>query len=157
VNSVTPLQSDSQDYAGFWRRVLASIIDWTIIGFPCFFVLLVTWRVFNAPNAHLPESSDAAVYSITIAVFTVVSLGQWIYFALMESSSKQATIGKLALKIRVTDMSGNRISFGRASMRYFAKYISYLVFFVGYLMAAFTQKKQALHDIAAKTLVLRNN
>jgi len=128
-----------------------------IVGFPGFFVSLVTFRVFYAPNAHVPSSADGIVRWITASVFIAVSIGQWLYFALWESSSKQATVGKLILKIRVTDAMGNRITFGRASARYFAKFVSNLTIFIGYLMAAFTQKNQALHDIIAETLVLRSN
>ena len=75
----------------------------------------------------------------------------------MESSAKQATLGKLALAIKVTDLNGNRISFGRASGRYFAKIISGLIFCIGYIIAGFTEKKQALHDMIANCLVVNVN
>ena len=81
----------------------------------------------------------------------------WLYFALMESSNKQATVGKIALNIRVTDLNGNRISFGRATARYFGKYLSAMIAMIGFIMAAFTKRKQALHDILAETLVLKND
>ena len=80
---------------------------------------------------------------------------QWLYFALLESSAKQGTLGKMALGIRVTDLDGNRISFGRATGRYFAKFISAIILYIGFIMAAFTAKKQALHDIIASTLVIK--
>ena len=80
----------------------------------------------------------------------------WLYFALMESSNKQATVGKIALNLRVTDMAGNRVSFARATGRYFGKYLSGMIFLIGFLMAAFTSKKQALHDVLADTLVIKN-
>ena len=79
----------------------------------------------------------------------------WLYFALLESSPKQATLGKMALGIKVTDLDGNRISFGRATGRFFAKIISGVILMIGYIMAAFTAKKQALHDIIASTLVIK--
>ena len=72
----------------------------------------------------------------------------------MESSSKQATLGKLALGIVVTDLSGNRISFGRATGRYFGKIVSGMIMCIGYIMAGFTERKQALHDIMASCLVI---
>ena len=84
--------------------------------------------------------------------FVVVN---WLYFALMESSSKGATLGKMAIGIRVTDLQGRRISFGRATGRYFAKLFSSMIFGIGYLMAAFTQQKQALHDMVAGCLVTK--
>jgi len=77
-----------------------------------------------------------------------------LYYALMESSAKQATLGKMAISIKVTDMAGNRISFGRATGRYFGKYVSALIMYIGFLMAGFTQQKQALHDIMAGCLVV---
>ena len=73
----------------------------------------------------------------------------------MESSSNQATVGKMALGIQVTDLEGNRISFGKALGRNLAKIISALIFYIGFIMAAFTAKKQALHDMIAGTLVVK--
>ncbi len=79
----------------------------------------------------------------------------WLYYSLLESSAWQATLGKKALGLEVTDLDGNRISFGRATGRFFAKIISSIILGIGYLMAGFTEKKQALHDILAGTLVIR--
>ncbi len=78
----------------------------------------------------------------------------WLYFSLLESSPKQATAGKMAIGIIVTDLQGNRISFGRATGRYFAKIVSAIIIFIGYIMAGFTQKKQALHDMISGCLVI---
>jgi len=78
----------------------------------------------------------------------------WLYRGIMESSSKQATIGKMLLKIKVTDLAGNRISFLRATSRHFSKVISTLIFSIGFIMAAFAAKKQALHDKMAGCLVV---
>ena len=78
----------------------------------------------------------------------------WLYSALMESSANQGTLGKMALGLRVTDLEGRRISFGKATGRYFAKFLSGMTLSIGYIMAAFTAKKQALHDFVAGTLVL---
>lgn len=92
---------------------------------------------------------------MTSPAYPIVTVAQWLYHALMESSAKQATLGRMALGIRVTDLNGNRIGFGRATGRYFAKILSALILGIGFLMAAFTAKKQALHDIPAGTLVVR--
>lgn len=78
----------------------------------------------------------------------------WLYFALMESSESSATLGKMALSIVVSDRFGRRITFERATGRYFAKIITGFTFGVGYLMAAFSSRKQALHDIIAGCLLL---
>lgn len=87
------------------------------------------------------------------AIFLLI---RWLYFAIMESSSYQATFGKQLLEIKVTDMDGNRISFWRATLRYFAKILSGMIFYLGYLMIGFTEKKQGLHDMIAGTLVIND-
>jgi uncharacterized RDD family membrane protein YckC len=87
-------------------------------------------------------------------LFAVIAAAGWLYFALMESSSKQGTLGKMALSIMVTDVNGNRITFGRATGRYFGKFLSGLILYIGYIMVAFTEKKQGLHDMIAGTLVV---
>jgi uncharacterized RDD family membrane protein YckC len=79
----------------------------------------------------------------------------WIYYASLESSAWQATLGKKILGLKVTDLAGNRISFARASGRFFGKIVSGMILGIGFLMAGFTERKQALHDILAGCLVLR--
>jgi len=78
----------------------------------------------------------------------------WLYLALSESSTKQATLGKMAMGIKVTDLHGDRISLGRASGRCLAKIVSTVIVLIGYLMIAFTRRKQGLHDIMAGCLVV---
>jgi len=86
----------------------------------------------------------------------IALLLQWLYYAYLESGEKQATWGKQALGIYVTDLTGNRITFGRASGRFFAKIVSGLIpLGIGFIMAGFTDRKQALHDMIASCLVLR--
>ena len=97
-----------------------------------------------------------ALLSTYLISMLAVAVAGWLYFALMESSAKGATLGKIALGLRVVDLNGNRIGFGRATGRYFGKLISGAILFLGYIMAAFTQQKQALHDIIAGCLVVRN-
>jgi len=119
-------------YAGFWKRFGAWIIDELII-----------WAV----------SCILIIVSLGFFYPFGIILG-WLYFALMESSEKQATLGKMALGIVVTDMDGKRISFGRATGRYFGKILSVVILLIGYIMIAFTDKKQGLHDMLANTLVV---
>jgi uncharacterized RDD family membrane protein YckC len=90
-------------------------------------------------------------------VFVLISiLIQWLYHAYLESGEKQATWGKQALGIYVTDLMGNRVTFGRASGRFFAKIVTGMIpLGIGYIMAGFTERKQALHDMMAGSLVLR--
>jgi len=88
-------------------------------------------------------------------IFLLALVLTWLYYALLESSSWQATLGKKALGLEVTDLAGGRISFGRATGRYFARWISAMTLGIGFIMAGFTEKKQALHDILVGTLVIR--
>lgn len=129
-------------YAGFWKRFAANFIDGLILGGIGFVVGALLGFAFP----------DITQYSWVSTLLGAV-IG-FFYFTIMESSEHQATFGKRALNIRVTDMKGGRISFGRAAGRYLAKSLSTLTFFIGYLMAAFTEKKQALHDMIAGTLVV---
>jgi uncharacterized RDD family membrane protein YckC len=100
----------------------------------------------------------AIIAATTFGAGVVVSLfGHWLYEAFMLSSEWQATVGKRAMDIIVTDVNGQRITFARASARHFSKYISAFILGIGFLMAAFTAKKQALHDMIAETLVIQQN
>jgi uncharacterized RDD family membrane protein YckC len=90
-----------------------------------------------------------------LAIRLLALMLSWIYYASMESSTWQATLGKKILGLKVTDLVGNRISFARASGRFFGKILSGMILGIGFLMAGFTARKQALHDILAGCLVLR--
>jgi uncharacterized RDD family membrane protein YckC len=131
-------------YAGFWRRVAAAIIDGLLLS-------LVTAPFTFAFGGYDAWADPDQVAGLSTGS-TVIS---WLYSALMESSKKQATVGKMALGIIVTDLAGNRIGFGRATGRHFAKILSGLILGIGFLMAAFTERKQALHDMVAGTLVVK--
>ena len=80
----------------------------------------------------------------------------WLYCALMESSSYQATLGKMIFGMKVTDLCGNRISFARATGRHFAKILSGLILCIGFIMVGLSERKQGLHDLLAGTLVRRS-
>jgi uncharacterized RDD family membrane protein YckC len=136
-------------YAGFWLRFVAVLIDTAV-------VLIVMWilgLVFGVNFASL-EPTEAELNNIRLFEAAAIFIA-WIYYAVMESTAPQATVGKLFMGIYVTDLNGNRVSFGRASLRYWAKVISSLILLIGYVMAAFTRQKQALHDIIASCLVLK--
>jgi uncharacterized RDD family membrane protein YckC len=118
-------------HAGFWRRSAAYLIDGLILFLP----------------------------SLVLAVIPFLGLllilaGRWLYFALLESSPSQATLGKRAMGLIVTDGKGLRLSFGQASGRYFAGALSYISLYIGYALAGWTQRKQALHDLIADTCVV---
>jgi uncharacterized RDD family membrane protein YckC len=131
-------------YAGFWRRVVAALIDGVLLSL----ITVPLSLAFDGDGGAVNTTASATASTLS----TVIS---WLYSSLMESSSKQATLGKMALGIIVTDLEGRRISFGRATGRYFAKILSALILGIGYLMVAFTERKQGLHDMVAGTLVIR--
>ena len=153
-------------YAGFWLRFVAHLIDGVIVGFgmlvllvPIFFLMGGAAMLESLPRHGGGQPNPALVGGFLFLIFSlagVATIGQWLYFAYLESGEKQATWGKQALSIYVTDLAGNRISFGRASGRFFAKIVSGLIpLGIGYIMAGFTERKQALHDMIASCLVLR--
>lgn len=133
-------------YAGFRKRFSAAIIDGSI--------LMVAGFIIGGFAGFLyGYSTGTREGSGALGNIVGIILG-WLYFALMESSSKQGTLGKMALGIKVTDLSGNAISFGRATARHFGKILSAIILLVGYLMVAFTAKRQGLHDMIAGCLVV---
>lgn len=151
-------------YAGFWLRFVAYIIDGFIVGagFIAIIVVLAMVTGIGSAVSHIHSGEDigqaVAVLGITFIFFAVLMgiLGGWLYFAMMESSAWQATLGKKALGLEVTDLTGRRISFARASGRHFGKIITNLIpLFIGYILAGFTEKKQAVHDMIAGCLVLK--
>ena len=134
------------EYAGFSRRLVAAIID----GFILYAVTFAISLPFGLSVTGVPVDAmraNAIPALISVAVY-------WSYFALMESSAKQATPGKLAISLKVTDEDGGRITLGRATGRYVGKYVSSIILLLGFVMAAFTARKRALHDILAGTLVV---
>lgn len=151
------------EHAGFWRRVAAYIIDGIVISIPLYAIMFLVglgpmMAMGMDPNAGMSagqqEQMAAAMGIMVLIVFPLAIVLPWLYFAIMESSSKMATLGKMALGIIVTDTEGNRISFWRATGRYFGKIVSGIILYIGFLMVAFTEKKQGLHDIMADTLVV---
>ncbi|MGP8049624.1 MAG: RDD family protein [Desulfobaccales bacterium] len=144
------------EYAGFWLRLVAYVIDGIFI----FIVILGAVTVVKV-ILGVPVGLGAAKYGVKALgkgrglIFLVFLAVPWLYFALMESSSHQATLGKMALGLKVTDLEGERISFGKATGRYFGKIVSGLILYIGFMMAGWTRKKQALHDLMAGTLVVK--
>jgi len=140
------------NYAGFWRRFAAFIIDMLIIAVPIYF--LATLFSANPTERINPTTTQEIEYQYFMIYNATSFLINWLYFAISESSAKQATWGKQVMGIYVCRTDGRRLTFLRASLRYFGKIISGVTIGIGYLMAAFTARKQALHDFIAETLVL---
>lgn len=148
-------------YGGFWRRFWSYLIDrfllgvvFTPVGFMVFVPLLANDSAGWA-DTDLPAEAITALMGAVLTVAFLELLGSWFYYALMQSSSRQATLGQLALGLRVTDVEGRRISFARASGRHFARVLTSLTLGIGYIMVLFTARKQTLHDLVAGTLVVR--
>lgn len=131
ASATAPGSGRPMTYGGFWIRAVALIIDWIVVITATGILMVITGGVAGIAGPILP----------------------WLYEALMLTSTKQATLGKIAVGLRVVGLDGAPISFGRATGRHFAKYVSALIMGIGFIMAAFTDKKQALHDMIAGTLV----
>ena len=143
-------------FAGFWLRLAAYVIDSILLGFVLGNLLL---RPLMGRPGGIPANDPWFLFNNTSPQVTALVLlflmGNWVYFSLSESSRWRATLGKKLLGLEVVDLEGKRISFARASGRFFAKILSSMTFLIGFLMAGFTQKKQALHDLIAGCLVIR--
>lgn len=128
------IESDLTKYVGFWLRLGAYILDYIIFIVPFFLLTLVL--------------SEALLHFLGI-------ISWWLYFSISESSSKQATFGKRIVGIKVVDVNGNKLSFGRATGRHFSKVLSGIFLGIGFIMAAFTEKNQALHDLIVESFVIK--
>ena len=126
----TPKKIIAPPLAGFWLRVGAFFIDFVIVAIVAVPALMV------------------------IPVFTSTIIW-WLYSAIMESSKWQATLGKRVLSLKVTDVNGVRLSFGRSSGRFLGKFLSSAIFGIGFLMVLWTKNKQGLHDMLSSCLVYR--
>lgn len=158
-----PAEEETLRFAGFWRRVAAAVLDGLFLAFACaVFRLVVSVAMLFAGNSEWAIGDPPALIEYAWLLVSWLDFFVrwsmpifWLYYAGMESSPLQATLGKLALGLRVSDLDGRRIGFLRASGRHFGKYLSLLILFFGFLMAALTERKQCLHDILSGCLVLR--
>ena len=137
------------EYGGFWRRLAAMALDAVMIGLTMGVITFVLDLVLN-----IRSHSGAARFNQFVNVLQIII--SWAYFALMESSEQQGTFGKVVMGLQVTDLEGHRITLKKATIRYAAKFLSSVLLMIGYLMVAFTARKQGLHDKIAGTLVVRN-
>jgi len=175
--------ASNQNYAGFWRRFAAYVLDMMILAYVIsslhsYLVARIQVSLLNPRESDLVRVVAVKLSSLLFGyealgsdnfqlilsaanrlancfILPAVLIFVWCYFSGMESSPLKATFGKFAVGLYVTDSNGNRISFGRATGRFFGKFLSGLILSIGYLLAGFTKKKQALHDLVAGCLVLR--
>ena len=135
-------------YAGFVTRLMAEFVD----GVNVRIVIFLFGQIVMFLSGDDGKRLSTAMIIFLVASFVFV----WLYYAFQESSSRQATLGKRLLGLRVLNTAGETVSFGQASVRYFGKYLSGILLGVGYLMQPYTERRQALHDILAGTIVVKS-
>lgn len=141
-------------YGGFWLRLVAYVIDLILINVVLSIIAAVLGIKYMPGD---PTSFDLDQFVAQMGTLQLLGLVvTWLYWALMESSARGATVGKMAVGLRVVDESGHRLSFLRATGRFFAKFVSTIILCIGFLMIAFTDRKRGLHDMIAGTLVIKN-
>lgn len=147
----------SGHYAGFWIRVCANFLDGLILAIPSFFINYIAYAIAGPKDiAFLEYLSDpnTPIWSnhqtVGLILATIVGV---MYYGYM-TSKYQATLGKMILGLKVVGLDEQPISFGRAVGRYFAYNLSGLIFYIGYIMVAFDNQKQGLHDKICKTYVV---
>lgn len=151
------------EYAGFWLRVVAFIIDAIVLSVVHLLLIIPLYNFFApGPGYEFADPGDSAGESGFLGGLLVMDFSQGVllivgimYYAIMEASRYQASLGKIALELKVTDTMGGRLTFSRAVLRNASKMLSSLLLMAGYVIAAFTKKKQALHDLIAGALVMK--
>lgn len=136
-----------QYYGSFDQRLLASALDMFLISGVCIVLAFI---------ASLFVSGKIMLLSISLSLFAVIPVVNFIYHVIWESSAKQGTYGKQLLRIKVCDLQGERLSFAHAAGRNLAKIFSVLTLFIGYLYSFFNKQQQCLHDLIAGTLVVKD-
>jgi uncharacterized RDD family membrane protein YckC len=156
MSDTTSLRLPRSEYAPVWRRLLACGIDWMLEGIVLIpSLLLLFWCIELITSYTKLMDIETGRFVAGMGAVLVVIITDWLYNAKMNSSVRQATFGKEFMRLKVTGMGGERIGFGQASGRYFAKFLSTFALMIGFLVVPFTRRKQALHDIVAGTLVLK--
>ena len=135
-------------YGGFWLRVGAYAVD-------CVVLLIPTLMISFLYRALTPAASDAEQSAVALVDACLSVIVWWVYTAALQSSTWQATVGKKVCGLRVVGYGGDRISFGRATGRYFAGFLSALLLCMGFFMIAWTRRRQGLHDMMAETYVVK--
>ena len=148
---------DAVVYAGFWRRLAALCIDSILVGivfYALFFGGLMTLGGGLAAFENPDAMGAGAIGGFLVAIYVAYPVISALYFVGMESSGTQATLGKMAVGIKVTDADGRRLGRGRALGRWASHLLCYMTLYIGYIMAGFTERKRGLHDMVASTLVV---
>ena len=150
------MEIQENNYAGFWRRVAALILDDIIIIFFSISLFSIIYFAVSVNYTHTFTEDYKKIEAIAYLIWGIYLLFiRWAYYAGMESSPFKATVGKIITGLYVTNLKGERVSFGQASGRFFGKILSGLILGIGYIMAGTTETKQALHDKVSDCLVLK--
>jgi uncharacterized RDD family membrane protein YckC len=150
-----PGTTDKIEYAGFWLRFLAGSVDVALEAFGALLITLIVDFVLQRFGRSFGIDRWNAKVLAGFAYISILAVGSWLYCAFMESSTWRATVGKRLLGLQVMDLEGRRISFSQATVRHFMKFLSLFCLMIGFLMAGWTKRRQALHDIPTDCLVVR--
>ncbi len=145
----------SGEYASVWRRFLAGAIDLSIVLLVVLPGVIAFFWLVEVVTGLLGMDREGGRFLAGMAAVLLGLIGDWLYHAKMQSSPRQATYGKQFMGLKVTGLAGERISFAQATGRHFAKFLSTFAIMIGFVVAAITRKRQALHDMVAGTLVVR--
>lgn len=144
-------------YAGFWRRFAASVLDSFVVSIASYAILIPAMLLGGLNMADM-ESGGAAdpsrMLMTLVPAYLLMIVLQAVYFAWMHSRPAQATLGKMAVGIKVARPDGTTISFWRGIGRYFGLILSAIPLYIGFIMAGFTDHKRALHDMVSDTVVV---
>ena len=149
------LPASRTEPAGFWRRVWAGLLDVVLEAVGALFLTVFIDAALSRFGRLFGFSPTDSKFATGMSYILVLSVGSWLYAAFSESSSWQATLGKRLIGLQVVTSRGGKISFGQATVRHFMKFLSLFSAGFGFLMALWTRRKQALHDIPSECLVIR--
>jgi uncharacterized RDD family membrane protein YckC len=158
ANSLDKAEANSPavvEYGGFWRRVWAGTIDVVLEATGALVVTFAIDFVLARVGSMLGYERSISKFATGMAYILVLAVGSWLYCAFSESSPRRATIGKRIMGLQVVTANGGRVSFGQATIRHFMKFLSLFSAGVGFMMAAWTKRRQALHDIPLDCVVIR--
>lgn len=147
--------ADKIEYAGFWLRFWAGAVDVCLEAFGALLLTILLDLILRRFGHRFGMDPWNSKVFTGVAYIVILAVGSWLYCAFAESSSWRATAGKRLLGLQVMDLEGRRISFGQATVRHFMKFLSLFCLMVGFFMAGWTKRRQALHDIPTDCLVIR--
>ncbi len=154
LTTVLPMTED-REYAGFWRRAGAGTIDVTLEVLAALLLVGLIYAALNLVGRLVGLEGENAKFFLGFIFVPLLAVGGWLYAALSESSRYRATIGKRIMRLQVVNADGGKLTFGQASARHVMKFLSLFSLGLGFLMAGWTKRRQALHDMPCDCLVIR--